>query len=208
MRRVIPNILTFGRLVLTIIFLIMLLYWHYVDNPKRLFDAALIVFIIAGLTDVIDGEIARRLGVAGKFGRIVDPLFDKILVCGSFVCFAIIGQPRFFGLSGPPLAVINWTVAAVIILREFYVTVLRHIAEAKGISFAATAGGKIKMFVQSFAIGSAVVVSAHFPSSYRLHWLLVIIYVLMLIITIASGLSATRRTGWQDLKKGSSTPSG
>jgi len=189
----IPNILTFGRLVLTIIFLIMLLLSPSVKNQKLFLDIAFVIFLVAGLTDVVDGEIARRLGVASKFGRMVDPLFDKILVCGSFVCFAIIGEPKLFGFSPLVLGIIQWAVAAVLILREVYVTILRHIAEAGGINFAATASGKIKMFLQSFAIGTVVIKIAHFPADEWAYWFTLAIFAVMLIVTVVSGLTAISR---------------
>jgi phosphatidylglycerophosphate synthase len=53
-------------------------------------DIAFILFVVAGLTDIVDGTIARKLNVASKFGRMLDPLADKVLVCGAFICFAII----------------------------------------------------------------------------------------------------------------------
>jgi len=125
-------------------------------------DIAFILFVIAGLTDIADGIAARRLNVTSKFGRIVDPLADKVLVCGAFICFAIIGEPKLFDFSPVVTAVIQWSVAGVIIFREVYVTVLRHIAEARGVNFAATFSGIIKMFLQSFAIGTVMVKAAMF----------------------------------------------
>jgi len=162
----IPNILTFGRLVLTIVFLIMILYSppHYAQGEVAFpgfLDIAFIVFVAAGLTDMVDGPVARRLNVTSKFGRMIDPLADKILVCGTFICFARIGEPKLFGLSTTTLAIIHWTIAAILILREVYVTVLRHTAESRGVNFAATMSGKIKMCVQSFAIGTVVIKMAH-----------------------------------------------
>ncbi|MBC8217020.1 MAG: CDP-alcohol phosphatidyltransferase family protein, partial [Planctomycetes bacterium] len=145
--RFIPNILTFGRLVLTVVFLVMILYSPGVENKSVFLTVAFVLFVIAGLTDIIDGKIARMYNVASKFGRMIDPLADKILVCGSFICFAIIGEPRLFSLSPRVLAVIHWSVAGILIAREAYVTVLRHLAESRGINFAATVSGKIKMFL-------------------------------------------------------------
>ena len=196
----IPNILTFGRGVLTVVFLVMLLYWPTVkEHQSRFIDIAFAVFVIAGLTDIVDGPIARRLNVASRFGRMADPLFDKILVCGAFICFAIIGKPKLFDLSPFQLAVVHWSVAAVLILREVYVTVLRHLAEARGINFAATIHGKVKMFLQSFAIGTVLVVEAHFTSAF-FDWFIVFVYLVMIISTVASGITATRRKGWQELR--------
>lgn len=198
----IPNILTFGRLVLTIVFLIMLLMSpRFYSEGERAFpdflDYAFIIFVIAGLTDVIDGPIARKLNVASKFGRMVDPLADKVLVCGAFICFVIIGEPKLFDFSSTTMAIIQWLVAGVIILREVYVTALRHIAEARGINFAATFSGKIKMFLQSFAIGTVVIKIAHVQAATWGYWFTTITFAVTLIVTIVSGLRATQRSSWK-----------
>ena len=198
----IPNILTFARLVLTIIFLIMILYspGRYAQGQlpfPDFLDIAFILFVIAGLTDMVDGTIARRLGVTSKFGRMIDPLADKILVCGAFICFAIIGEPKLFNLSKMPLAVIHWTVAAILILREVYVTALRHIAESRGVNFAATFSGKIKMFLQSFAIGTVVIKMAHVQTATWGYWFTTVTFAIMLAVTIVSGIQATQRTSWK-----------
>ena len=198
MCKVIPNILTFARLVLTGFFLGMLVYSPAIAVVRRTFflDISFVIFLVAGLTDMIDGAFARRLGAASRFGRMLDPLVDKVLVCGSFICFALIGEPRFFGFSAAILSVIHWSVAAVIIVREFYVTVLRHIAESRGISFAATFSGKVKMFLQSFAIGTVIVRMSHFEGVTWGYWFTAVVFVIMLAVTVVSGIRATRRSCW------------
>jgi CDP-diacylglycerol---glycerol-3-phosphate 3-phosphatidyltransferase len=193
MVRFIPNILTLGRLALSVVFLLMLLYSPRVSAKTLFLDGAFAIFIVAGLTDIVDGMVARKFGVTSKFGRIVDPLADKILVCGAFVCFAVIGEPRLFSLTPSSLAVIHWGIAVILILREAYVTVLRHWAEAKGINFAATTSGKIKMFLQSFAIGTILIKMAHVPGATWGHWFTLVTLLVMLASTVTSGLLATRR---------------
>lgn len=198
MLRLIPNILTFGRLVLTIVFLVMILLAppYYADGEvpfPGFLDVAFILFVVAGLTDIVDGFAARRLHVTSKFGRMVDPLADKVLVCGAFICFAIINQPKLFDLSPVVLTVIHWSVAGVLIAREAYVTILRHIAEARGINFAATKSGKIKMFLQSFAIGTVIIKMAHVQSATWGYWFTTVTFILMLTVTIISGIRATQR---------------
>jgi CDP-diacylglycerol---glycerol-3-phosphate 3-phosphatidyltransferase len=193
MLKMIPNILTFGRLVLTSLFLVMLLYIPQAKDRVATFDAALIVFVIAALTDIADGPIARKLNVTSKMGRMLDPLADKVLVCGSFICFAYIGEPSIFTISETYMNVIRWGIAVILIGREGYVTILRHIAEAKGIDFRAVASGKIKMFLQSFAVGTVLVKSAHVPEAAWSNWFTIVTFVIMLAITIISGYSATRR---------------
>ncbi|MHC4323100.1 MAG: CDP-alcohol phosphatidyltransferase family protein [Planctomycetota bacterium] len=198
MLKLIPNILTMGRLVLTIAFLIMILFAprYYADGElpfPGFLDVAFILFVVAGLTDIADGIAARRLNVTSKFGRMVDPLADKILVCGAFICFALIGQPRLFNLGPAALAVIHWSVAGVLIAREVYVTVLRHIAESRGVNFAATASGKIKMFLQSFAIGTVIIKMAHVQTAAWGYWFTTVVFTLMVVVTVISGIRATQR---------------
>jgi len=200
MLKLLPNILTFGRLVLTIIFLVMILCSPNpeAENRALFLDIAFTIFVIAGLTDMVDGLAARWLNVTSKFGRMMDPLADKILVCGAFICFGIIGEPKLFDFGDGALAVIHWSVAGILIAREVYVTVLRHIAEARGISFAATVSGKIKMFLQSFAIGTVVIKMAHVRTAAWGNWFTAIIVVIMLVVTIISGLRATQRSCWKE----------
>ncbi len=201
----IPNILTFGRLVLTFVVLVMILYAppYYAEGDvpfPGFLDIVFILFVISGLSDIFDGFAARRLNVASKFGRMLDPLVDKVLVCGAFVCFAIIGQPKFFDLDETSLTIIHWLVAAVLIAREAYVTILRHIAEAKGINFAATMSGKLKMFFQSFAIGTVIIKWAHVQTAAWGDWFVTVTYITMIAATVYSGLRATQRKSWQQVK--------
>jgi CDP-diacylglycerol--glycerol-3-phosphate 3-phosphatidyltransferase len=194
MLKQIPNIITFARLIGTILFLAMLLYSPYALNFTFTLDTAFVIFVLAALTDVIDGPIARKLNVASKFGRMLDPLVDKVLVCGAFVCFAVVGLPRYlFDFSPALMNAIRWAVAAVLIVREGYVTVLRHAAEAKGIDFRAVASGKIKMLIQCFALGTVLVKAAHVPTATWGHWFIAATFAVMLAATVSSGFSATRR---------------
>jgi CDP-diacylglycerol--glycerol-3-phosphate 3-phosphatidyltransferase len=206
MLKLIPNILTFGRIVLTIIFLIMILYspprYAHGELPFPDFlDIAFVLFVIAGLTDMVDGIVARRLNVTSKFGRMVDPLADKALVCGTFICFAIIGEPKLFNFSPVVLAIIHWSVAGILTAREVYVTVLRHVAEARGVNFAATISGKIKMFVQSFVIGTVIMKMAHAQTATWGYWFTTVTFAIMLVVTVISGLRATQRSCWKTAAK-------
>jgi CDP-diacylglycerol--glycerol-3-phosphate 3-phosphatidyltransferase len=197
MLRLIPNILTLGRLVLSVVFLGIILYSPRASDGTRLLDTAFVIFVFAGLTDIVDGITARRLNVTSKFGRMIDPLADKVLVCGAFICFAIIGRPHLFGFSGAALSAIHWSVAGIITAREVYVTALRHIAEARGRDFAATASGKVKMFLQSIAIGTVIIKTAHVRTAAWGNWFTAAVFVLMLAVTVFSGATATRRSGWK-----------
>lgn len=188
----VPNILTFARLGLTAIFLAMILYWPHIADRPWFLDIAFVIFVIAGLTDVVDGHIARRWNATSKFGRMIDPLVDKVLVCGAFICFALIGVPHLFGWGPARLALVQWIVVGVLLAREVYVTILRHMAEARGINFAAVRLGKIKMFVQVFAIGTVLIKVAHVPAAWG-DWFTIVVYAIMVGFTIASGLQAALR---------------
>ena len=193
MVKFIPNILTFTRFALTFVFLGMILYSPSATNKQFFLDIAFVLFVIAELTDIVDGRIARKFKAGSKLGRMTDPLTDKILVCGSFVCFAIIGQPTLFGFSRAALAAIHWTTAGILIIREAYVTIIRHITEARGLVFPAVATGKVKGVLQAFAIGTVIIKTAHVQTATWGYWFTTVTYVLMLAFTIISGFAATRR---------------
>src|SRR5437667_11847301 len=108
------NRLTLSRLALTVLFVALLSSsWHYART------AALVIFVIAGLTDFVDGEIARRYGVITNFGKLMDPLVDKILVAAAFISLV------------PLRAVPAWAATAVV-ARDVLITGLRMMASAKG----------------------------------------------------------------------------
>ncbi|MHC4222100.1 MAG: CDP-alcohol phosphatidyltransferase family protein [Planctomycetota bacterium] len=193
MLKQIPNILTLGRVVLAVLLLVMLLYSPQAENHTRFLDIAFVLFLVTALTDIFDGKVARALNVTSKFGRMMDPLADKTLVCGSFICFALLGEPKLFSLPDNQLAIIHWFVAGVLIAREVYVTTLRHIAESRGINFAATSSGKLKMFLQSFAIGTVIVKMAHVQTATWGHWFTTVTFIIMLTATVVSGIRSTRR---------------
>lgn len=100
---------------------------------------ALGVFIVASVTDFFDGYIARKYNLVTSFGKIMDPLADKILVFGALLCFLEMGF------------IPSWTVA-VILAREFFVTGMRVVAVDKGKVIAASWWGKIKTNVQLFSV--------------------------------------------------------
>jgi len=110
-----PNKLTIARIILAPIFMIFLL----IDNMYFRYLSTLI-FIVAALTDVYDGYLARKTGVMTGFGKFMDPLADKILVSTAFISFVALGYVQ------------TWMVL-VIILREFLVTGFRSLAAYKGV---------------------------------------------------------------------------
>lgn len=123
------NKLTLLRIFLVPVFLV-LLYLDYRGSNY----VAMGVFIVAGLTDIADGYIARRSGQVTDFGKFLDPLADKILVVAAMLWFVERG-------------VLPAWVALVVIIREFMVTALRLVAVDKGRVIAAGLLGKIKTIV-------------------------------------------------------------
>jgi len=194
--RFIPNTLTVGRLALTIVFLIMVLYAPRIgeEKPANFLLVAFILFVITGLTDIVDGKLARMYDVTSKFGRIVDPLADKCLVCGAFICFAIVGQPRLDNFNITPLTmdILRWATALIIITRELFVTILRQTAETRGVNFAATISGKIKMFLQSFCIGNVIIKWAYVSRTWG-DIFTAVAFSLMVILTVVSGVRSVQR---------------
>lgn len=185
----VPNILTFGRLVLSAIFIVMVLVSPQIQQDKWLYlDVAFVLFLIAAFTDLADGHIARKYNVTSKIGRIVDPLADKVLICGAFAAFAIIGQPKLFSLSDTTLSIIHWAFLGVVIAREAAVTIIRHVMESKGVSFPATFSGKFKMLCQAFAVGTVMVKMAHVQTAAWGYWFTSVVYIIVVIMTIWSGI--------------------
>jgi CDP-diacylglycerol--glycerol-3-phosphate 3-phosphatidyltransferase len=198
MIRFVPNMLTIIRLLLTAVFLVMILYIPETQGRRGgvlFIDAIFVLFLVAGLTDIVDGIIARTYNAASKFGRIMDPFVDKVLVCGGFICFAIIGEPKLFDFPPAALAIIQWAAAGIITLREAAMTIVRHIAESQGINFAATVAGKLKMFVQSVAIGTILLKMAHFSDAAWANWFTLIMLIAAAAITIVSAFPGVRRAG-------------
>ena len=158
MFRHVPNALTGSRLVLAFVFFAMLAIYQYEGRGNWLLNVALFIYIIALVTDFLDGYLARRWHVEGAFGRIVDPFVDKILVLGTFIFFAgknfVIPDASFPAHEKIFRTITGVAPGIVVILlaRELLVTSLRGAAESSGENFAAAFAGKFKMGFQSGTI--------------------------------------------------------
>ncbi len=153
MKRKIANIVTIARFVLTVACLILLSLYR--PNAWLLMDAALGLFIIAGVSDILDGYLARRFDAVSRFGRVLDPTVDKVLICGAFIMFA---GPHFANGGVTP-----W-VPIILVVRELLVTAMRGVAESSGASFGANWAGKLKMACQFVAAGWIMLHVAHLQS--------------------------------------------
>jgi CDP-diacylglycerol--glycerol-3-phosphate 3-phosphatidyltransferase len=136
-----PNVLTFSRFVLAMV-LFVLIPWHEVIPGVWLW--CLGVFAAAAVTDYFDGYYARKLGLTSTLGRNLDPLVDKVLMCGAFAFLLEVPQAVEVGLRA-------WMVV-VVLSRELIITSLRGFLESQGIRFGADMLGKIKMWLQCAAL--------------------------------------------------------
>ncbi len=133
-----PNVITSARLVLAFVVFGMIAHgdWWIITT---------VLFIIAVLTDVLDGYLARKNNQITVFGRIMDPFVDKVIICGAFL----------FLIPYPDSGVTTW-MTLVLIVREMFVTSLRSFLEQRGKDFSAKFTGKLKMGLQSVSIPFAL----------------------------------------------------
>lgn len=131
-----PNKLTIFRVILIPFFVFFMLAPYFPDNGKYI---AVAIFIIASLTDMLDGKIARKYNLVTNFGKFMDPLADKLLVCSAMICLVATGQ------------LASWIVI-IIISREFIISGFRLIAADNGIVIAASYWGKFKTVFQMLMI--------------------------------------------------------
>ncbi len=193
-RKHIPNLLTLLRIVLAAVFFVALALFN--GRSVDVLIAAAVLFILAAVTDALDGYLARKWQVVSKFGRVVDPFADKLLVLGGFIFLA---GPNFAGLSG----VAPW-MAVVILARELLVTTMRGAYESAGIDFSANVWGKWKMILQSIVIPAVLILIAidlrlSEPMAWSrwlrdgLVWLTVLVTVLSGVPYVTQAMRASRR---------------
>lgn len=141
----IPNQLTVARLILSVVFFVLLALETHGYFPERkthfVLNLSILVFVLAVVTDFLDGYLARKWELTSTFGRIADPFADKIVICGGFVM-----------LTGLPDSLVEPWFAVVVMFREFLVSGLRSFLESRGVAFGATTSGKLKMIIQSITI--------------------------------------------------------
>jgi CDP-diacylglycerol--glycerol-3-phosphate 3-phosphatidyltransferase len=125
-----PNKLTLLRIALVPVFIA----FFYIRMPWWNYWAAL-VFVGASLTDLFDGAIARKRGIVTSFGKLIDPMADKLLVCSALILLTALGW-------------VHEVLVIVMVAREFVVSALRMVAAAEGKVLAADSWGKAKTVVQ------------------------------------------------------------
>lgn len=161
------NKLTLSRIVLIPFYILLFL----LDFKYHYYYAAA-VFILASITDYIDGRIARNRNMITTFGKFADPLADKMLVTASLLCFMSIGRIGVWALF-------------IILAREFAVTGLRAAVAANGVVLAAGIWGKAKTFSQMTGL-----IYLHFEVAASIKYAVIgdVLVYIMVILTLISGI--------------------
>ncbi len=181
-----PNRITLARLGLAIIFFVLISQYSHRQPQRWMLDVAVAIFIVAAVTDILDGYIARRRGLETQLGRMLDPFVDKVLVCGAFILFA----GRGFVDDGSNVTGVEAWMVVVIVGRELLVTGLRGFSESRGHSFAASLHGKMKMWVQSVTAPVVLLIVAHQDSWLSASWAQGTKTVLVWLTVVVTALSA------------------
>lgn len=176
-----PNKLTLLRVVMIVPFVLCLLAshqkWQFLGGAADYLEyVALLIFALASLTDLIDGKIARKYNLVTNFGKFMDPLADKLLVCAAMIVLVEMGR------------IPSWVVI-VIISREFIISGFRLIASDNGVVIAASYWGKFKTTFQMLMICMMIVmdtplfagVPAFAGITYGVMWIALVLTVVSLI---------------------------
>ncbi|MCC7389524.1 MAG: CDP-alcohol phosphatidyltransferase family protein [Phycisphaerales bacterium] len=190
-----PNALVWLRLALAGVF-VALLSFDPLGSPTVLLGG-MAVFVVAALTDMLDGKLARAWDCVSRFGRIMDSFADKVLVLGAFVMLA---GPAFFvgahqDIPGLQASGVHPWMAVVILGRELLITSLRGLVEGEGGDFSAIWAGKWKMIAQSVAIPLILLVLALFPWGPGTpgRWAIDLAAWATVVITVASAIPYIRK---------------
>ena len=160
-----PNKLTILRIIMIPWFVLFMLLDGGVSQTYRYIAA--VIFIVASFTDLLDGQIARKYNLVTNFGKFMDPLADKLLVCSGLICFVGLGQlPAWFVI--------------IIISREFIISGFRLVASDNGVVIAASYWGKFKTVSQMIM---SVLLIVNIPA---LSILTTIFSVIALVLTVVS----------------------
>ena len=161
-----PNKLTIIRVCLIPFFVAALLFDHGNNYTMRI--VANVLFIVASLTDLFDGKIARKYNLVTNFGKFMDPLADKLLVCSALICLIELGQLP------------AWVVI-IIISREFIISGFRLVAADNGVVIAASYWGKFKT---TFQMAAVILMIFNIPTLTLVTNIVVVIAVALTIISL------------------------
>ena len=173
-----PNKLTILRVIMIPFFVLALLYDGGENQILRYVAAA--IFIIASLTDMLDGKIARKYNLVTNFGKFMDPLADKLLVCSALICLVELKELP------------AWMVI-VIISREFIISGFRLVASDNGVVSAASYWGKFKTTFQMIAVVLLILgIPALSMVTTAVVWIALILTVISLVDYIAKNVNVLK----------------
>lgn len=170
----IPNILSVIRAILSIAVLVLIVTIDPATQKMAFIFGPGLLFLIAAVTDTLDGQIARRKNLVSDFGKFIDPIADKILTT-----FAVLGFLYIDADGGRPILLIN---LAVTLLREFSIASLRMMAAKGGVVIAADWAGKVKTVMQMVAIGGYF-----FFTATDFIWIAQALLLIATVMTVLSG---------------------
>lgn len=178
-----PNQITIGRLILAVVFFVLISRYDQRSPDPRLLDVCFGIFVVAAVTDALDGYLARKQNQVTSLGRILDPLVDKILLCGAFVVFA---SGAFADAAGRNVTAVAPWMVVLIFGREFLVTGLRGFSESAGKSYGAALAGKVKMVLQSITSGVVLLVVGHaLDSAAAVRFMKVLVWLTVAVTTLS-----------------------
>ena len=173
-----PNKLTVLRVIMIPFFVVSLLAFH--GEVRLLRNLAAAIFIVASLTDMLDGKIARKYNLVTNFGKFMDPLADKLLVCSALICLIELGQLP------------SWMVI-IIVSREFIISGFRLVASDNGVVIAASYWGKFKTTFQMIAVVLLIVgIPALSMVTTAVVWIALILTVISLVDYIAKNVNVLK----------------
>ena len=173
-----PNKLTILRVIMIPFFVLALLYNGGQNQTLRYVAAA--IFIIASLTDMLDGKIARKYNLVTNFGKFMDPLADKLLVCSALICLVELKELP------------AWMVI-VIISREFIISGFRLVASDNGVVIAASYWGKFKTTFQMIAVVLLIVgIPALSMVTTAVVWIALVLTVISLVDYITKNVNVLK----------------
>lgn len=175
-----PNKITLFRVVLIPVFVVFFLL--RIPNETASDIIALCIFAVASLSDFLDGYLARKNNMVTDFGKLMDPLADKLLVCITLICFVKLRGEDAVGCYSFP----TWC-AIVIMSREFIISGIRQLAADKGIIIAAGIWGKVKTVVQLFMCLDYIIMPVFLENGMK--WFAVAGVVLMYLATALTVIS-------------------
>ncbi|KYJ99348.1 CDP-diacylglycerol--glycerol-3-phosphate 3-phosphatidyltransferase [Microbacterium sp. CH1] len=173
--RQLPNAITVARIPLAVVFFVLLLVggtYGLADLTVRWIAAVL--FIVAISTDWVDGYLARRYDIVSDFGKLWDPIADKLLTGAGFVGLAILGE-------------VSWWIVVIILVREWGITIHRLVVASEHVVAAAWMG-KIKTAFQGVALGWALLPLHVFIGLSPWTVVTTVLMVIVLVLTVVSGI--------------------